>query len=119
MTVEWIEYKGQKIMYVDYSKCKNKEEMIQLLEHVAAIHGTSETPLLTLSNFEGTFGSREFMERAQKLGREVLHPKRKKGALLGIMGIKRIIYDTYTKITGDNLRAFSSREDALEYLVND
>jgi hypothetical protein len=57
------------------------------------------------------------MERLQVLGKEVIERKTKKGALIGVMGIKKLLLKGYNIFTGGSLKAFNNEESALEYLV--
>ncbi len=118
MGYEWIEYKGKKILYVDYSACKTKDEMLAQLEVMADVFDKSGGNVLSLTNFEGNYGSKEFMERARELS-EVFKRNRKKSAVLGIAGAKKILLQAYTLLTRDNMVPFDSKEKALEYLVRE
>lgn len=118
MRYEWIEYKGKKILYVDYTKCKTKEEMLELLEEMAVVFDQSGGNVLSLTNFEGNYASKEFMERAKELS-EVFRRNRKKSAVLGIHGAKKVLLQAYTLMTRDNMVPFDSREEAFEYLIRD
>jgi hypothetical protein len=118
MGYEWIEYKGKKILYVDYTPCKTKEEMLAMLEEIAVVFDQSGGNVLSLTNFEGNYGSKEFMERGSELS-DVFRRNRKKSAVLGVVGVKKILLQAYTMLTRDNMVPFDSREKALEYLVRD
>lgn len=118
MGYEWIEYKGKKILYVDYSICKTKEEMLALLEEMAVVFDQSGGNVLSMTNFEGNYGSKEFMDRARELS-GIFRRNRKKSAVLGVHGAKKVLLQAYTLLTRDNMVAFESREQALEYLIRD
>lgn len=118
MGYEWIEYKGKKILYVDYSACKTKEEMLAQLEIMADVFDKSGGNVLSLTNFTGNYGSKEFMERAKELA-DVFRRNRKKSAVLGIVGAKKVLLQAYTLLTRDNMMPFDSREKALEYLIKE
>jgi hypothetical protein len=117
MSVEWIEHKGKRILYVDYSGMQ-EEEGIKNLETQADLMRTLTESVLVLANYQGTYATPTFMKYVQTLGREVIEPKTKKGALIGITGIKKLLLNTYNMVTGGSLKAFPDRESALEYLVS-
>jgi hypothetical protein len=118
MGYEWIEYKGKKILYVDYTQCKTKEEMLTMLDEMADVFDKSGGNVLSLTNFEGNYGSKEFMERARELS-DVFRRNRKKSAVLGIQGAKKVLLQAYTLLTRDNMIPFESKERALVYLIRD
>ena len=49
---------------------------------------------------------------------KVTKPYDKASAILGATGLVKIMYDSYAKLFGKPIRAFNSREEALEWLVN-
>jgi hypothetical protein len=118
MPVGFIEYKGKKILYVDYSTCKSKEETIAVLEQASAFFKEAEAKLLSLDNYNNAFASDEFLERAKVLGREIISAKREKGAIIGLTGIKKILLQSYNIFVKDKLKPFNTKEEALEYLVS-
>jgi hypothetical protein len=116
MGVSWKEYKGQKILYVDY-RGLSEADGIKNLEAQAELMHTLQDPVFVLANYEGTFATSKFMNRLQILGKEVIERKTKKGALVGITGIKKVLLNAYNAFTGGNLKSFSNEESALDYLV--
>jgi len=118
MSISWIEYKGKNILYMQY-KGKTKEEMLQMLEEIAEIHIKSEEKLLTLDDFEGAFAFDEFMKKAKELDKEIFSKKTKRGAILGVKGIKKILLKAFNSITLVQVQPFDTKEEALEYLVKD
>ena len=40
-----------------------------------------------------------------------------KQAMLGIIGIKKVLLNTYNKITKSSLKAFNTKEEACEWLT--
>jgi len=118
MSISWITHKGKKILYLNY-KNKTKEEMIQMLEDAAKIYRESKEKILSIDDFEGTFVSDEFMKKAKELAKEVFSLKRKKGAVLGITGVKKILLISFNSFSADKLYPFNTKEEALEFLVKD
>jgi hypothetical protein len=70
----------------------------------------------SLSNFEGTFGSDEFMARTRELS-PLFQSKTKKEAVLGIKGLKKILLHAYNAFSKSKLLQFNTKEEALDYLV--
>ena len=118
MQVKWIEYKGKKILSVDYRGANSLEDMVNVLHQEVNIEKTLKEKTVVLANFEGTHGSGEYMSELKKLGKEVRNEKTSKTALLGITGVKKVLLSAYIAFTGDkNLRPFDNEEDALAWLI--
>ena len=50
MKVEWIEYKGKQILYVEYSGAKNDSELISILHQEIEIEKQMNEKILCLVN---------------------------------------------------------------------
>ncbi len=117
MGLSYINHKGKKIMYVDYTHCKNPKEMIEVLNEVRREYERTTETFVAIADFRGNFGSSEFMKEANKLGKDILDKRTLKTAVLGVTGIKKILLNAYNAIVSNKLVAFDTREEALEYLV--
>jgi hypothetical protein len=116
--VKWIEHKGKKIQYIDYSGLKSSEELLQVLDEAVKEEIASPTKMLVLANFEGVSAGTDFMERIKKTGKEVGSQKILKTAAIGIGGVKNVLFETYLRFTGDkNTRSFDNEAKALDWLV--
>ncbi len=117
MSTSFINYKGKKILLVDYSKSGSTEGMIKILHDVRDIYLNSNEMFLTINDFTGSFGSKEYMDEAKKIGKEVFDAKTLKTTILGITGIKKILLHAYNLVVKNKLVPFDTKEEALEYLV--
>jgi len=117
--ISFFPHKNQEILFIDYKGCKTKEQMITVLESAADVMRSSAGELLVLSDFSGTHGSVEFMDKAKKLGREVFKEKNKRSAVIGVTGLKKILLNGYNTFAADAIKPFDTKELALEYLVNE
>jgi len=118
MPINWMEHKGKKILYIDYSN-QTKEDTIKMLDDVKEVFLKLDEKVLVLDNFEGCFASDEFMKKAKEYGKEYFAPKKKKAAALGINGIKKILLSAFNTFSSDKLVPFDTKEEALEYLVKE
>ncbi len=116
MSLSFITHKGKRIMFIDYTSCKNIEEMIKVLEQVIMEYEKPGGQYLTLNDFTGTYGSTEFMNAASK-HKELFDSKTIKTAVLGITGIKKILLNGYNAFVKKKQMPFDTKEEALEYLV--
>jgi len=118
MPISWLNYKEKKILFIDL-KGLEKEEMLTIVEEQKKIINESPEPVLLLNDFNGTFASEEYMNRAKKYGKEQKN-KIKKTALLGIQGIKKFLVQVYIKFSGNvNTKLCNSIEEAKEYLIHE
>tara|TARA_Y100001949_G_C15783468_1_gene241691 strand:+ start:57 stop:416 length:360 start_codon:yes stop_codon:yes gene_type:complete len=119
MPVSTINYKNKRIVFIDYTDCKTKEEMIATLREAAELFKASPEKVLSLSDFTDAFGSKEFMDESKRLSVEVLRAKTEKAALLGITGIKKVLLKGFNAFSTNKLVPFDTKEEALEYLVSE
>lgn len=118
MSIKQVEYKGKTILYLDYRGLNTFEEQVKIIEDVSKIVEKSPTPILSLANFEGISVGNEFMTRIKDWGKEY-QPKIGRQAVLGISGLKNILFQGYLKFTGDkNTRAFDNETEAMDWLVS-
>lgn len=121
MPISEIQYKSKSIIIVDYSSCKRKEQMLALLaESTDYFKNNKETHLRILMDFTNAYGSKEFMDRAKSDRLEVFKTKTATSAVIGISGIKQILLKGYNVVSpGKGMTPFKTKEQALEYLIND
>ncbi len=117
MPVSTILHKGKKVVLMDYTKCKSKEELLQMLreseDYVNAIPDKS----LTLSDFTGIHGNSEFMSAAKKASKDTFDHKVEKAAALGVTGLKKVLLTGYNMIAKNKVVPFDTKEQALDFLV--
>jgi hypothetical protein len=115
MALEWLEERGQKILYVDY-RGQSEPQMLEQLERVVVtLRNAGGTPFIVdITN--GAVGSK-FMARAKEVGPELerLAPKQ---AIVGVDGIKAILLKAYNAVVGGRMRPFPSVADAVAYLAS-
>lgn len=117
MTISWIEYKGRKILHTVYTG-HTHEENIRLLEEQGE-YERRDPNLLILSDYQGTHASQEYMDRVKAYGKNFRSgPTNVKNAVIGIDGLKKILFDAYIRFTGDkSTKTFNTEEEAKEWLV--
>jgi hypothetical protein len=113
---EWIDFKGKKILYVDYRK-HTEDEMIDLLEKEAnMMKENGKTKLIV--NFDGAAVPPNFLKRAKELGKETINPNTDKSAIVGVDGIKAILLKAYNTFSGDKLHPVKTLDEAKEYVIS-
>ena len=118
MGVEWIEFKGKKILYANYQNVKDDVENRKILELQMKMIAQSAEPVLLLVNLEDAVMSPEnsqyTKEQLMKFG-----PKVKRSGLVGITGFKPVIVDGIGRAASNLTQMiFSTLDEAKEWLVS-
>jgi hypothetical protein len=117
MGVSWIEYKSTRILFVDYRGAKTPEEMIKILDEQER-YEIKDPRLRILTNFEGTYGNNAYMDKVKAYGKRLRGNSSVRQAVLGITGIKKILFEGYILFTGDkSTKTFATEDEAKEWLI--
>lgn len=90
--------------------------MIEQLEDGMEHLKRTPEPMLALSDFTGVFGSPEFMKRSKEFG-PLIKEKVTRNAVFGMTSLKRLLLNGYNRVTGDDIKAFATKEEALDWLT--
>jgi hypothetical protein len=120
MKSTWIEFKGKKIFYQDFSKnfynsAAVKAELADVQEVVKA---QPKDSVLVLTDMRDTNVGSDLlpaMNAASTATKAYVH----KTAVLGVTGMKRKLADMLTALTGQQLKYFDDMEAAKNWLVED
>jgi hypothetical protein len=118
MSISFIEHRGKKILYADYSNCKTPQETIELLEQTRAFYLGSNEMYLCLNNFSDAPSNTEYIELAKKYAKELFDNRNIKEACFGLTPIKKILLGAYNLVVKDKIISFQTKEEALNYLVS-
>jgi hypothetical protein len=119
MPASWIEHRGRKVLFFDYRGQKSDQALIDTLEAGSAMMQPLSRPALLYNDFEGSVIGSVFMKRVKEVGRMNARLIGR-SALTGISGLKVIFFNAYLRATGErNTRAFATREEALDFLVQE
>ncbi|MFN8578616.1 MAG: hypothetical protein U0354_17450 [Candidatus Sericytochromatia bacterium] len=118
MSTQFINYKGYKIIYSDYRN-KSGTDLIKSLyeERDFFLNLNDEQKYLKLSDFRGAYTTTEFMSLVKKIGKDTIVPKTHKASILGVEGIKKVLFKAYVLFTGDPSQPFDSEIEAKEWLI--
>jgi hypothetical protein len=114
--VQFITHKGSRILSINYAHCN-----VEMLKAVAEeghrlIARELQNSVLTLNDVTGTSFDQKSVE-VLKAKVAANAPYVKRAAVVGINGLQRLIFEAVKVFTKRPLRAFSSHEEALDYLV--
>jgi len=110
-----IEHKGKEILYVDYQGM-SKEEILKTMDEATEFALKENRPLLRLSNMTDVFAVKEVVEKAKASAKTTSHLTIKRAAV-GISGAKKVLFNAFNRVSGNNSRAFDSVENAKDWLV--
>ncbi|MCU4164514.1 hypothetical protein [Carboxylicivirga caseinilyticus] len=113
---EFISYSGKTFFFMDFSEMKSREEVDTLIKPSAEyIRSQSQKSVLTLTNIKGM----HFNNEIKNAFSEFLNgnkPFVKAGAVVGIGGLQRIVYNGVMKLTGRDIRSFETLDQAQDWL---
>lgn len=118
MSISFINHGGESVMFADYRECKRPEQQIELLDKVADMMKTKQNVRL-LVDYNGIAAGPNYMSKLKDYGNTVFKKHMICSAVLGINGLKKILFNGYNRATGaNNIKALDDREEALNWLVN-
>lgn len=120
MRSKWIEYRGKKIFFQDFSGLLYDSDGLkkELSQVQAEVVSHPKDSLLILSDFRDTNITNEMMpvlNASSTITKDHVH----KTAVLGVTGIKRTLADLLTRLTGQPLKYFDSESLAKDWLVEE
>jgi len=118
MSVKYIQYKGKKILYVDYSNMTGDQAIATLYEEAEIVKTWTQKGLV-LNDFRNSKATTDFMSHAKKLGKEVFAGMTHKTAAIGLTGIQMVLLQAYNAFSTDKLVPFATEEEAKEWLAED
>lgn len=115
---EIITYKGKTIVFLDYSNMKAADEIIALInEGSKLIRSKPATSVLSLVSVENMFFNNDIRNALQE-NVKLNNPHVKKSVVYGLNGLISVMYNSFIKFTGRNMRSVKTKEEALEYLIS-
>jgi len=117
--VRWMEHRGVKILVVSYGRCRNAEQMLAVLaEQVAQVHAAG-AKVRVLHDYREAFWGERFVEESKRLSKAARETAFERVALVGLVGVKKALFQSYRLFTGDHSsRAFDTLEAALDWLAS-
>jgi hypothetical protein len=116
--IHFIEHKGKQILLLDFSQATT-QQMLLLLEYVRiTVAKHSRESVVTLADFTGAQVDRTVATRIK----EVLaldRPFVKKTAWLGTESIPHAFMENFQSFSRREISTFKSREEAMDWLVED
>ncbi len=116
--VRYIFHAGKRILLIDNSGCTSREIVQNYSECQRIVTAEPEHSVLTLSDFTGAEVDRAALTRMK--GVAVLdRPHVKRAALVGVEDLPEAYYRSLMTFSVREFPTFKSREEALDWLVED
>jgi hypothetical protein len=116
--LHFVKHKGQAIYVIDFSHCSGKEMMVLLDLVRADIARHAPGSVLTLADVSGAQMDKKVATRVQ----EVLvldRPYVKRSAWVGTESLPKVFYEHFKSFSQRELPAFKTREEAMDWLVEE
>ncbi|MEW6586442.1 MAG: hypothetical protein AB1442_12630 [Nitrospirota bacterium] len=114
--VRFIYHRNRQILFLDFSNC-SASEVIRIIEEARKVISLQpRQSLLTLTNVTGTKYNLDVTQAMKEFTNEN-KPFVKAGAVTGIDGLKKIIYEAVMRFSGRNIPVFPDVEKAKDWLV--
>ncbi len=120
MRSQWIEYKGKKIFYQDFSKLfyNSTAAKAELAEVQKIVKAQPQGSVLILTDMRDTNVGSDLLP-AMNAASAATKAYVRKTAVLGVTGAKRKLADLLTSLTGQPLKYFDDMESAKDWLAED
>jgi hypothetical protein len=116
--VQFIVHRGKRVLSINYAHCDVAQLKAVAEEGHRMISRERLNSVLTLNDVTGTGFDHESVE-ALKSRVAANAPYVRRAAVIGISGLQRLIYEAVKLFTRRNIPLFSTREEALDWLVQD
>jgi hypothetical protein len=114
--VQFIQHKGKVILHINVAGCSAAEVIPVIEEAKAAARTQRPGSLLTLTDVTGT-GFDSAVSAAMKDLVQHNRPYVAAAAVVGVTGVKQIIFNTVMRFSGKHLHAFESLDHAKDWLA--
>lgn len=114
--VQFIQHKGKKILHINFADCKAEEVLTVIDQAKAVIRTQAQQSVFTLTDVTNTAFNSTVSDAMKEF---VVHnkPYVVASAVVGVTGLKQIIYNAVMKFSGRTLTAFDSLAEAKDWLA--
>ncbi len=114
--VQFVEHKGKKILHLNFAGCK-PDETLEIIRQAKSVIASQPTKsILTLTDVTDTAFNTEVADAMKEFAAHN-KPYVIAGAVVGITGLKQIIFNAVLKFSGRHLAALNSVEEAKDWLT--
>ncbi len=114
--VRFVEHKGKKILYIDFSNCSEEEALAVIEGGKKQVRSQPEKSLLTLTNVNQAKYNSKVVEAFREFTKGN-KPYVRAAAITGLSKIKKMIFKAVKEFSQRQLQEFSDEEKAMDWLV--
>jgi len=114
--IQWITHNGKRILYLDFSNLAPGQIPPMLAEASVIEKNEPAGSILGLDNFENLHFNVSVLNAFNKDIKEN-SGQYKATACLGVTGLVKVMFDTATKLTKQEMKCFSNKTEALDWLA--
>lgn len=115
--VSWIEYKGERILYTDYSNATPEEIISTVNESVAVLFEQEKKSVLQIVDVSNASYDLKSWQTLRQRAKET-EPYTKASAVLGVEGPKKHLLTVTKMVSKRNIKAFDNIDDAKDWLIS-
>jgi hypothetical protein len=114
--VQFIEHKGKKLLHLDFSGCRSSELEAIVQEAKRLVGAQPHGSVRTLTDVTETEMSKDTSAIVKDLT-TFNKPYVTAAAVVGVTGLKKVIYNAIVAISGRNMSTFETIADAKDWLA--
>lgn len=117
LRIQWIEYEFEKILFLDFRALADDEFILLLRKSKELIKQNKNLRILFDVTDAKIYGNA--LQQAKLYAKEI-QPYRKKSALIGVTGPKKILLNGILRFSGAGtaVKAFDNKESALKWMCS-
>lgn len=116
--VGFVLYKSKQVLILDFTGCTPEEVKSVTDEAVTVITGQPENSVLVLADFAGAQFTKDAVTRIKEVT-TYDRPHVKRAAWLHTGSLPKVFYDAIKRFSQREFPTFETREQALDFLVQD
>ena len=114
--VQFVQHNGKEILLLDFSRCTVTDALALIDEAAAAIRTRPQQSLLTLTDVTDMRFDDKLSQRMKEFT-AINKPYVKAAAVVGVTGLKKILFDAVMVFSKRKIHAFDNRETAKAWLI--
>lgn len=119
MPIEWIDYKGKRILYVDY-RGLGPDEVLKEMKESDAVVRAARGKVLYLGNIENAVVSGDVMGELRQYAERIVRRKFARLAVVGVTGAMVVSMEAFLGMVSRSLvqvRSFATEAEGLDWLA--
>ena len=115
MPINWIKIGDRKVLNLDYRLLKDDEMTSQARQGVEILSQEKDNSVWAIVNYDKTSVSTKMFTTIIAIVGDVFNKKCNAVVFVGITGLKKVMFNMFSKMYPMNLKLRASEEEAIEY----